>query len=429
MKIRNKVKRVLLVTSIAVIMAISCGLLLNVKVVKASGKSRLHIGVTAESIMEKYANAALNFVENGVKLENTYSTLCIGMTFNDELSEYVEDNFILDINKIVPEYNTEKLEQYINELNDSRQNHVYSKLEKTDSKFIVSEQVVGNKLDTVKLSNYIISNLDGTDKEIDLTMYYIDRDSTQPTYEELIAEVEKVNNTYITYTNGCKVALLDFIDYCLIVDNKIVLDDSSIDKLRATVDKMIEKQLADYDTVGNPLKFTTTGGETIEITEGTWGTLFSSNDETEYIIEKFRKFSNEENRTPILSQEYSSEIPNTYAEVSINDQHVWWYEDGELVMDSGCVTGLKGKMDTPTGVYFIFQKANNVTFPVGGSSKNWMKFTKRGHGLHDATWRSANQFGTDRYKLGGSHGCINLPLDFANDLYDKVDIGTCVVIY
>lgn len=426
---KSKLKIVVFATMLAMALTIIFCFTLDIKVIKASAETKVHMGITPESLKDKYSNIPINFNENDNMIYNTYKSLNIGLIFKPDYESYIRSNFILEEDKLSPVYNTDLLLSTLEELNNDRIEHVYSKLEKTDSEFIVSEQVIGNKLDVIKLKDYIVGELDGTAKEIDLTMYYIDRDSTQPTYEELIAEVEKVNNTYITYSNNTKVALIDFMDSCVIVDNKIQFDESTVEKLSKDIEALIKEQLTDYNTVGNPLQFTTNSGESIEITEGTWGNVFDSKAETEYILNIFRDFKSEENRTPIMSQEYGNEIPDTYVEVSIDDQHVWWYKDGEMVMDSGCVTGHKGKMDTPKGVYFIFQKANWVTFPVGGSSRNWMKFTKRGHGLHDATWRSLSQFGTDRYTWNGSHGCVNLPLEFANKLYDEVELGTCVVIY
>lgn len=47
------------------------------------------------------------------------------------------------------------------------------------------------------------------------------------------------------------------------------------------------------------------------------------------------------------------------------------------------------------------------------------------HRLHDLN-RSA--YGGDIYINNGSHGCINLPLDVAKKIYDKVTINTPVMI-
>lgn len=48
-------------------------------------------------------------------------------------------------------------------------------------------------------------------------------------------------------------------------------------------------------------------------------------------------------------------------------------------------------------------------------------------GIHDASWR--NTFGGTIYKTSGSHGCINVPPAFAEQLFNAVDKGTPVVAY
>ena len=52
---------------------------------------------------------------------------------------------------------------------------------------------------------------------------------------------------------------------------------------------------------------------------------------------------------------------------------------------------------------------------------------KGGVGMHDALWR--DEFGGEIYKKEGSHGCINLPLEAAESLYDMIEIGVPVVMY
>ena len=94
------------------------------------------------------------------------------------------------------------------------------------------------------------------------------------------------------------------------------------------------------------------------------------------------------------------------------------------------VTGNEGTNDTPVGVYYINDMFHGMTFSGGLSSHNWMKFTARGHGFHDATWRPDTDFdSSETYKGRGSHGCVNLPLDFSSELFDSVQVGTVVVIY
>ena len=56
----------------------------------------------------------------------------------------------------------------------------------------------------------------------------------------------------------------------------------------------------------------------------------------------------------------------------------------------------------------------------------WMPFDGNAIGLHDADWQS--EFGGERFKEGfGSHGCVNLPVDKAKELYDLIEEGDVVV--
>ena len=57
----------------------------------------------------------------------------------------------------------------------------------------------------------------------------------------------------------------------------------------------------------------------------------------------------------------------------------------------------------------------------------WMPFTWQGHGFHDATWQPA--FGGSLYQSLGSHGCVNMPLDQAANLFNMLSSGTPVVIH
>ena len=50
----------------------------------------------------------------------------------------------------------------------------------------------------------------------------------------------------------------------------------------------------------------------------------------------------------------------------------------------------------------------------------WMPFNG-GVGLHDADWRGS--FGGEIYKKNGSHGCVNIPPKYADDVYNNVSVG------
>lgn len=120
----------------------------------------------------------------------------------------------------------------------------------------------------------------------------------------------------------------------------------------------------------------------------------------------------------------------TYVEIDLDNQYVWYYLDGELILETKCVTGCCNEGNwTPSGVYTIYNKATD-TYLVGEDYKThvdyWMAFNY-GIGLHDATWRSS--FGGTIYYYNGSHGCVNLPHDIAKKLYEYTTVGTHVIVY
>ncbi len=127
----------------------------------------------------------------------------------------------------------------------------------------------------------------------------------------------------------------------------------------------------------------------------------------------------------------NEDIGSTYVEVSLTRQHVWYYKDGVLQMESDCVSGLPtADRQTYKGVYQILKKATNYTMK-GSYGSQWcqyfMLFNYAGQALHSAQWRSS--FGGTIYQSSGSHGCVNLPVSFAGELYNAISEGTPVVVY
>ena len=62
-----------------------------------------------------------------------------------------------------------------------------------------------------------------------------------------------------------------------------------------------------------------------------------------------------------------------------------------------------------------------------------MEFQSAGYFIHDAPWRSVYGPGSDGpgqpgTNYGGTHGCVNVPLDVAAFLYGWASIGTPVVV-
>ncbi len=121
---------------------------------------------------------------------------------------------------------------------------------------------------------------------------------------------------------------------------------------------------------------------------------------------------------------------NTYVEINLTRQHLFFYKDGQLVIDSDFVSGRMTKSRvTDAGIYYVYYKQTDAVLkgedyetPVS----YWMPFNG-GEGMHDATWRGS--FGGTIYINSGSHGCINLPYSAAETIYNNINIGDCVFVY
>ena len=119
----------------------------------------------------------------------------------------------------------------------------------------------------------------------------------------------------------------------------------------------------------------------------------------------------------------------TYIEISIDDQHLWYYEKGELILESDVITGYQGIWDTPCAVFSVCNKDEDWNLLEGGSVCDyWVGFWGQTYGIHDAyRWRT--KYGSDYYTYTGSHGCVNAPLETAKELYERVEIGIPCIVY
>lgn len=124
-------------------------------------------------------------------------------------------------------------------------------------------------------------------------------------------------------------------------------------------------------------------------------------------------------------------VGDTYIEISLDEQHMWYYKNGELIVSTDVVTGYKNAHDTPTGLYYIINKASPAEL-VGETWDVWVNFwlgvTYDGIGIHDSTWRTGG-YGGNIYTYDGSHGCINTPYDAVKKIYENCKENTPVVIY
>lgn len=133
----------------------------------------------------------------------------------------------------------------------------------------------------------------------------------------------------------------------------------------------------------------------------------------------------------VTKDAYGVSVGGTYIEISLKQQHMWYYRDSKLYVETDVVTGNNdGYHNTPKGAFKIWQRSSPATLygPGYASYVNyWMAFTYGGVGIHDSSWRSS--YGGNIYKGNGSHGCVNTPYSKVKKIYQKAGIGTRVVVY
>ena len=117
--------------------------------------------------------------------------------------------------------------------------------------------------------------------------------------------------------------------------------------------------------------------------------------------------------------------------VSVSQQSLWAYEDGELVISTlvSTGTGEVPETETPRGSFAIHTKYLTQTMEGTIAAESYrvedvpwvMYFDYAGNALHGTYWHS--NFGQRM-----SHGCVNLPLDVAEFLYEWAPEGTLVTV-
>lgn len=131
--------------------------------------------------------------------------------------------------------------------------------------------------------------------------------------------------------------------------------------------------------------------------------------------------------------------------VSLVEQVMRFYQDGKLVNWTYVTTG-RPELPSPPGLHFAVNKASPVLFvsPEPRSSPLWFEPTPVSYAIlyangddfiHDGWWR--HQFGPGTQLPhydpiafnGGSHGCINLPLNKMAWVYTWVPVGAPVIVY
>ena len=188
-----------------------------------------------------------------------------------------------------------------------------------------------------------------------------------------------------------------------------------------------------YDTYQKDVAFTTSLGETITVNSNDYGWQLDQESERVKLKEYLEKGESVLREPVWLKTAWArtaNGIGQTYVEVDYTNQRMWYYKDGELLVDTPVVTGNTSQnMGSPVGIFALYGKEQNAILKGEGYKTPvdfWMPFYG-GVGIHDAKWRGS--FGGTLYQNGGSHGCINTPWQNAKTIFENIVAGTPVICY
>ncbi len=269
---------------------------------------------------------------------------------------------------------------------------------------------------------------------------YYDMELT-PEMQEILHEwelVKEFQDCHIIYQMGEEMLPIDASVVCDWIavneDGSIALDETGALQLRENaVAEFINGLAAEYDTVGGIRQFHTTARGTVAIEGGTYGNRIDKTAETSYLTEAFLRRADEIHVPAYLQTAWKQgkeDIGDTYVEIDMGEQMMYYYLNGQLQVETPIVTGnTSRRMGTPAGVNFVYAKQQNRILRGEGYASHvnfWMP-VKGNIGIHDASWRSS--YGGTIYQTNGSHGCINTPYEAMSRIYEMVEVGTPVVMF
>lgn len=370
------------------------------------------------------------------------------------LNIFKNKNFVLEDGVITYNYDDDKLETTIDELECVDPQYPVevknAEIVLKDGVFAIAPESVGNVAHKDELIEKVKEAILAQKESIDLQKEGIyDMPEVYADDPELLAQkqlYDELNDVVITLKFGpinVPIGVKSFSGW-IKADKQ---SDGSY-KLSTKEDKVkeyVETLAGTYDTYNKPTTFTTHAGNIIDIATGDYGWKLNQ----EYAVQRLQELLLEKKSVTVdltggddsridwwdrMAVGYDTtgkdDYGNTYAEVSIGEQHMWMYRYGEVIYESDVVTGNPNLgNDTPAGAFKIRYHQTNATLTGPGYVTQvayWMVFADD-VGFHDATWQP--YFGGSLYLSNGSHGCVNLPLNKAAELYELVYDGMPVFVY
>ena len=354
-------------------------------------------------------------------------------------------------------YDQEQLEAHLSSFPQLQEENMESpqdaRVEYQDNQYTIVEEVSGTTLNPQTVSEAVKEAIANNDPELylDEKDLYL-KPAVLADDPGLLAQAEQLNqlaNAHITYNlpDGSTAEVTPELLKSWLTQNS----DGSYTRDEAAYEENLRAFIADLDSKttssGEEHLFDTTMDGTISVPYGELSTYTGYQLDTEGELAALKTHIDEHQvitRDPVYLSTGGGTgnhgVGDTYVELNLSRQHLWYYKDGELFFDTSIVSGTMTTWRyTPAGWYTLASKTSPHTMkgeidPATGQPiytakcTYWMPFIPSvGIGFHDYAVRS--DWRTTAYLTNGSHGCINMRPADAKTLYNSLEVGTPVIVY
>ncbi len=310
-------------------------------------------------------------------------------------------------------------------------------IELAENEFVIVSEENGNELDKEEVYGIIAAAVKNEEPSVDfeeLGLY---------AGPEVTSEDEALNEELDAYNLMVSACITyDFVDRQWVVDNDELVswviqnEDGSYDLSYDEIYAWVAEMSYETDTFGLARTFMTTYGVEIQLEGGgDYGWCMQRTLTAEHLYEYLISgsvASIDPDYVYVGKDRSKNDIGDTYVEICISTQTMWFYYQGELLVETPVITGCVEKgYSTPSGsVWSIDMRRTNWTFTTFANSycDYWMPFNGD-VGIHDASWQAASSYVATTYLTAGSHGCVNTPYEAVKTIYEYVEVGTPVIVY
>nr|WP_319216099.1 L,D-transpeptidase family protein [uncultured Trichococcus sp.] len=321
--------------------------------------------------------------------------------------------------------------------NESRMAPVNATVVKGTEGYEIAPETAGDKVDLELLKASMLEAIIAGETEIDLAQAYQQPTLTadDPILMETLQKLDELTNTVIQYTISGQT---ETVPQTAIVEWLVVDENGEVSVNREGVAAYMQGLSDTYSTYSRTRDFLATDGETVQVPPGTYGWTLAVATETDKLV-NYILAGEDVTVTPNFNgtgyHADGTDIGATYVEVDLSSQHMWYYKDGVIVLETDIVSG-HPMTPTPTGVFYIWNKEEDAVLEgynprtekdYESPVEYWMPVDWTGIGIHDSSWQPA--YGGEYWLTAGSNGCVNTPPGVMAELYGMIGIGVPVVIH